>query len=146
LKIEVNFETDTIDNVKAKIQDMSSAIAGEFHLVFRSKACEPYRRLREFELKVGEVLYMKTILRGGMGKRAKAEEPVDLNPHADDPQVVAESLGFRAPAFGVFLSTLQDVPFASLKDYVMKCKHGERVLEYIQANTETMKRLEDYIH
>jgi hypothetical protein len=49
----MDFEADSIDNVKTKIRQVSEA--EEFQLIFHGKVSEPCRRLKEYTTKGGEV-------------------------------------------------------------------------------------------
>jgi hypothetical protein len=53
LHIVMDFEADTIDNIKTKIREVSEA--EEFQLIFHGKVSEPCRRLKEYATKGGEV-------------------------------------------------------------------------------------------
>jgi hypothetical protein len=139
----------TIAQLKKKLSDKTTGLTKDMRLFSRTgKECEDFVLASSYCDVDDDLhyLYVEVRMRGGMGKRAKAAAAAfNLQPHPEDPAIVLEALRFKSEEFSVFVLGLQANTFEEFKDYVLKCKHGERVLEWLVANIDITKRLEDYI-
>ena len=84
---------------------------------------------------------MKGQLHGGAPKRPRGD--IDMVPKADDPAIVRNTLAFRSMTFEDYQTSMGVPAFRAFKDFVLKARHGDRVLEFCITNPPASKQIEE---
>jgi hypothetical protein len=145
MKLRVDIEQHTVDDVKRTIKSKTGTATSDFSLVVKGKKLDGFRRLREC-VERESTLYMQTSLKGGAPNkrgRAAVAKVLDTSVKPDDPPLVVEVLSFAAPTFDEYVGQMPDALWQGFKDYTLKAKHGDRVLEWVIGNLPITARIED---
>ena len=80
-------------------------------------------------------------LKGGAAvKRTRAS--MDLQPKADDPEIIRHAFTFKAMTFDKYVEAMPQGLFASFKEFIMKTRQGDRIVDWCITNLEIYKGIE----
>ncbi len=80
---------------------------------------------------------------GGAAKRARTPAMSEMIAKADDPPVIKQIFSHKCPSFDKFVADMTSDMKESFKTYVMKCQHGQRVVEWIINQISLNKQLQE---